>query len=569
LFFFAITRASILQDLASCRRYEEEIGALIVTTATDGFMSKMVSSEDDLTITESPGDGSSKAPVFSRVSFVRSNGAVRVSRSLVSGRPIYYHTNPQGEFFCSTHMELLRSAGVPIRENVRALPELFAYGYVMPPTTLYDGVLQVPPGSSLNLEIRRGECILLSVESYVPTQSNGIAASRNHVEDRVLQHLRDGVGSLQAEEDSLAVFLSGGLDSSILLRVCQDSYGNPDTYSAEYPFEDPALNMERHYAESAAEALGSPHVHYSTTSSEYLKGMVQCIKLAEEPLHHTQFVMFYLLARQSIPCAQRYVISGLGADAVWGMDVQTALRRCGHWPLRALSVPPLSWSVKTLAASRPSLRESMRFLDAAAKMRRTGGVDYEDPTNIVWTIGGQGNIDWVCRYFGKKREDLLAGRVSAMKPFFGRNIYDFMSILEVMGDLSMALAISAKLMESMGKVVYYPYYQPDLVDYSYSLGWDVKLAKPKEVLRRVARKLDIPEFIITRPKSGFGIHRRDWVSDGVFEPLLPLVSDTIDPDMLKSLQIGGDGNSRTLWHAFNYAIWKRVCVDRQDLSLHV
>jgi len=100
--------------------------------------------------------------------------------------------------------------------------------------------------------------------------------------------------------------------------VCQTTLGIDTTYSAGYPFEDPRNNVEKEYALSAAEAFQVKHEYYEPTNSEYLRGFVEAVSAAEEPIHHLSSVMLYMLFKKRLPQSKNVVVSGFGADGCWG-----------------------------------------------------------------------------------------------------------------------------------------------------------------------------------------------------------------------------------------------------------
>ncbi len=96
----------------------------------------------------------------------------------------------------------------------------------------------------------------------------------------------------------------------------------------------------------------------------------------------------------------------------------------------------------------------------------------------------------------------------------------------------------------------------------------MKLTKPKGILRDVARQLEVPEFIIARPKSGFGIKRRSWAERGnIFEPLIPLASKVFDEEQIRSMQDSDREKAMTFWNILNYSIWKRLCINNESIEV--
>jgi hypothetical protein len=99
------------------------------------------------------------------------------------------------------------------------------------------------------------------------------------------------------------------------------------------------------------------------------------------------------------------------------------------------------------------------------------------------------------------------------------------------------------------------------------LPWEVKLREPKRILRDLARELRIPEFVVTRPKSGFGWEPHRWAPHGAaLQPLVALASSEIEPELLSQLQSRGSDTAILLLNTINYAIWKRLCIQREPLQ---
>src|SRR5687768_16957306 len=121
--------------------------------------------------------------------------------------------------------------------------------------------------------------------------------------------------------------------------------------------------------------------------------------------------------------------------------------------------------------------------------------------------------------------------------------------------------------EAAGKWVYYPFNWPALLDTAFETPWDVKLAEPKGVLRAVARRVGVPEFIITRPKANFNAVPKTWAfPGGVLEPLVPLAAKVFDKKQIQMVQSEEPGKAYTFWTMLNHAIWRRLFIDGESVS---
>ena len=568
MFLIAITNSEIANKLESFNVEEFKINSSIVTIVTDNFLSTAIPEPNGFSIIESPflAQHNLRDLILSQVTYKKERDILEIFKPTTSGRPIYYYINIKGNLFCSTHISMLRKAGVPIEENTNVLPEFFIYRCIMPPQTLYKNIKQLIIGSRLFIKFSNGKCIIKSINRYNPTKQDKSLKSVEKISKQTSNLLSESIKMLAPSKNRLAVLLSGGLDSSILTKICQNNYNINTTYSTGYPFEDPKKNTEKEYALSAAEAFQLQHNYYETTNEEYLRGFIEGISAAEEPLHHLQSVLFYLQNKGGFPKNKDIIINGLGADGVFGIGLHNTLYFGNKMFFRIFKYNPM---IKLLRiASRVSGKGGEFVNHWLPKIRESQNSSLNDPNNIIWSLQKYGSENWVCNYFKVTRNDIIKNRYDTIKPFEDRSIYSIISILMLLEVVAITQSIWAKLGESQRKIIYYPYSQYDLLNYTYSIPWNMKLKKPKNILREVARQYNIPEFIINRRKSGMAIHYKYWAERGkIFESLVPLASKVFDITQIRNMQSPKPKKAMTYWNMLNYSIWKRLCINNEPLEI--
>jgi asparagine synthetase B (glutamine-hydrolysing) len=333
-----------------------------------------------------------------------------------------------------------------------------------------------------------------------------------------------------------------------------------NSYSTGYPFEDPKKNTEKNYAQTAAEAFEIKHNYLMSSTKEYLYGVIECISKAEEPLHHLQSVMLYLLFKKGIPKDKDIIILGEGADGYFGASLHDSLFLSEKF--KTISKFPFFHQVLKYASLVTGKGQSL------ATIIDRKNIPIHNPDNIVWSLGAYGSVDWSSRYFNVDKNAIIQARYKSIKPFEGRSIYDIISILSLFGEGAITQSIWSKLGESHGKILFYPYTNFDLLNYIFSIPWNVKLKKSKNILRNVAHRLNIPDFIITRPKSSFGIKPVIWSrKDGVFETLVPLTSKVFEENEIRRMQSSDPDKAMIFWNILNYSIWKRLCIYNEPLEI--
>ena len=566
MFLVTITQFKISRFLQSFNIHEFKVdSSQIITIVTDNFLSKLFLKLEGFSVIESPLISSLnfKDIIFSQITFNNHDNFLDIFKSTISGRPIYYHTNSNGDFFCSTHVSMLRKVGVPIEENEDVIPEFFVYRYIMPPRTLYRNINQLVAGSLLRIKLINGKCNIFKIDKYNPPIPEDNNSNKNiyDISNHTFILLNDSVKSLKPIKDRIMFLLSGGLDSSILFRICQNNFDIDLTFSTGYPFEHPRYNTEKEYALSAASSFQTKHTYYEIKTKDYLYGFLEAISMAEEPLHHLQSVLLYLLFKGGVPKCKDVVISGQGADGIFGLGLHNSLYRSEKMIFRRLSKDPI---LKLLEfASYLTVRGQARI-----NVLNRKNSPISDPNNITWLLGAHGSEDWVSQYYRAKKQDIIKGRYDTIKSFENRSIYDVISILDFLGDVSITTSIWSKLGESQRKIAYYPFNDAKILNYIYSISWEAKLKNPKNILRCVARQLKIPKLIITRPKSAFGVNPQKWaIKGGVFEPLVPLASKVFDEKQIRSMQSIELKKAMTYWNILNYSIWKRLFINNEPLGL--
>ena len=334
--------------------------------------------------------------------------------------------------------------------------------------------------------------------------------------------LKSAIEDLIQIKDNVAALLSGGLDSSRLFKYSQNFLDLNDSFSTVFPFEKSSDNYEKSYALSAADTFHSKHHLCEFSTDEYLFGLLDAIKLAEIPVHHLQSVLLQLLFKNSLAAKNQVIISGEGADGIFGNDFHNIINKWDKRKIinkmanKSIIRNPLYITSKLLGRGKGYIN----VLEAGENMEK--GLD--DCTNILYSIGQFGDKNWIKKYFNIDFNDIIESRYNAIKKYESTSYYNKISILSILGGGSATQQIWSKLGEGNHKILYYPYYNEEVIKMSFNIPWRIKLAKPKNVLRQVANKLKIPDFIIDRRKSSFGIDPSKWAcGDGVFEPLKTLL----------------------------------------------
>ena len=493
-----------------------------------------------------------------------SDSRAEVHKPLILGLPVYYVANGSG-LFISSHVRLLQHCGVALEENLAALPEYFLFRYITPPTTLFKGVHALPVGGTLTVRFD-GDRISVSEPSWTrvfdgPVVRDGLESSAV----RIAGDLRKTLEQLSGDREAVACLLSGGADSSTLYCIGREALGVSTSHSAGYPFEDEQHNDERMYAETAASALGSAHRYHSFSTPDFIQATIDAVDHAEVPVVALQSVLMELLNRAALPERARTVLCGQGADGLFGLAMMYNYHHYRHVVRPALS-PLLQFLANTLGRASGSDHQ-FPFRKLHAYSLRRWDLDFGHPQHALWLLGEFGDKDWVKQRYDVDDEALIRGRRAAISHFKLDSVLDAISIMDFVSDTVSVQDIWGKVADAHGRWMYYPFNSAALIRTAFGIPWKEKLAEPKRLIRTVGRHVGVPEFILSRPKRGFGIKAARWAGrGGALEPLLAAAMPVVGEALLRRFQSADERQAMTLWSLINYAIWKRLLIAGEPAS---
>lgn len=227
-------------------------------------------------------------------------------------KPFLYSDTDKGFIFCSELKGLLASGRIPRRINQAAMAEYFLVGYINQPKTIIEGVEALLPGHSL--EWQNGE---VKIERYWSILDNPPTSLPSY-QEAVEQVRALTIASIKEQMISdvpLGVFLSGGLDSSVVVAAMKAAgASNIESFSIGFGGEADQID-ETNEAQLAANYFGTNHNQVMITSKEASNDFSSMVKSFDQPTldaYNTYFVSKYTQKKVTV------ALSGLGGDEFFG-----------------------------------------------------------------------------------------------------------------------------------------------------------------------------------------------------------------------------------------------------------
>ena len=233
------------------------------------------------------------------------------ARDCMGIKPLMYSRAGGGMTFASTLAPYLAIPGFPQRMSADGLRDYLACGTLIPPHTMFDEVRQLPPAGVLRYDARKDEITTGRYWRIPPADS---ASDESEALRRVEDGIRTSVRRQMVADVPLGAFLSGGVDSSLMVRYMAElSPGRLKTFSMK--FEGDSFD-ESQYALEVARQFDTEHHELNAPKIDG-SDLVTAVAALDQPLADPAYIMTYFLSRH----AREHVtvaISGDGGDELFG-----------------------------------------------------------------------------------------------------------------------------------------------------------------------------------------------------------------------------------------------------------
>ncbi len=247
-------------------------------------------------------------------------------------KPLYYAETPMGFAFASEPQALIRAGLVQARLVPGVRDELLQLQFTTGRQTIFAGIQRVLPGETLVVEGGR----ISGRRRINPLPEEG---PRETSEPEALLHLddllNDAVGIHQRSDVPYGMFLSGGIDSSVLLAM-MDRLNEKPVRAFTVGFPGTNAMDERQHARMLARRTGAYHVEVEFGAEDFWALLPEIAAAVDDPAADYAVLPTYKLAAAVRKEGLKVVLSGEGGDEMFGGygRYRAAMR---PWPLtRAL-----------------------------------------------------------------------------------------------------------------------------------------------------------------------------------------------------------------------------------------
>ncbi|MCJ8502110.1 asparagine synthase (glutamine-hydrolyzing) [Desulfatitalea alkaliphila] len=238
-----------------------------------------------------------------------------LARDRVGIRPFFYTQCNNQLLFASEIKALLTHPQVPRAIDPKALHQIFTFWTTLREGTLFENIHELPPGHYMTVKGGRIDCrAFWTIPYYAPDQR--WQGTLPEAGEALRELLLDAVRLRLRADVPVGAYLSGGLDSSLITALISRNFNNQlKTFSIGFQEGD---FDESSYQRQMIAHLGTDHQQTLATNQLIRENFPDVIYHCEKPILRTAPVPLYLLSRLVRDNNFKVVLTGEGADEVFG-----------------------------------------------------------------------------------------------------------------------------------------------------------------------------------------------------------------------------------------------------------
>jgi asparagine synthase (glutamine-hydrolysing) len=468
------------------------------------------------------------------------------ARDRLGKKPFFYSLDNQG-FECASALKPMTLGNKNRALDERAVSQFLLMGYAAEPRSIFKGIEKLKAAHSFTYD--------LSTHQFATRQYWDIDQTTpfegSYAEAKTVLHglSRDAVEKRMITDVPLGVFLSGGIDSSLVAAIAQDVAKNVQTFSVKF---DESGYDESFYARAVARHLGTTHVEIPCTYAEGIDLIEQMPRFYQEPFGDSSAIPSLLLAKHTRKHVTVALTGDGGDESFLGYERYERIKRRGKMMQTPLVLRQIL--AKTLALS-PNHRH--RIIGR--------GIDFPTIEALYETQAGKVDAAYL--------QDLSLGDTPEYRSF----LYSNKNLLERVSDYDLKTYLNGDINTKVDNATMAfslearaPLMDYRIVEFGRSLPTDFKYQNggAKRILKDILYEY-APKSLFDRPKAGFAMPLKHWfrneLKDYVLDTLtaknlsaIPNLNVKIAEQYIQGHLSGTLEQQDMIWNLIVFVNWLKV-----------
>ncbi|MGI8469531.1 MAG: asparagine synthase (glutamine-hydrolyzing) [Pyrinomonadaceae bacterium] len=490
-------------------------------------------------------------------------------------KPLYYARIGNQIIFASEIKAILASHLIKPELDLEGLNQFLTFLWTVPPHTLFKNIFQLAPAHFLIW--KRGE-IFIKEWWDLNFDREEKRADENFWREQILETLDKVVQMEMIADVPLGAFLSGGVDSSVIVALMTKYKSKVSTYTTGISAEDLNYDIipdDVKWSRKVAELL--PIDYHETLLTPDLTALLPKLVYQMDAPIIDMAIPSFLISEQA-RATQKVMLSGMGGDEIFaGYPRQAAMRIAGVTDFIPSAVrKPLMKTIDKMlyGGVRGKLTAPLRN---AKKFARSAGADLEnrylgfgtyfsdEMKSQIYSKDLRGEMKRFDAYHYHREFFAKCRNASPLNRLLYVDFKTFMPALnlDTTDKTSMAANLEARV----------PFLNHELVTLSEKIPTTLKIKglKRKYILKKAAETL-LPKEIVWRKKAGFSAPVRSWIRTS----LKPMIQDLLSEETVRRRGIfdyqevkriidlndsGREDYNLQVFQLLNFEIWMREFLD--------
>ena len=444
-----------------------------------------------------------------------------LARDRVGIKPLWYYLD-EDKFLFASEMRALLAYNIPKKIDYTSLYQYFQLTYIPAPQSILKNIYKLLPGHYIRLKEKK-----LDIKAYytVRLSSNSPFISYSKAQKKLISLLEESVSLRMISDVPLGTFLSGGIDSSLIVALASKFTSHLNTFSIAY--KDEPLFDETYYANQVAERYQTNHTVFELKNNDFYEILFDLLDYMGEPFADSSAIPTYILS-QNTRKKVKVALSGDGADELFG----GYYRHAAEWMARkrrttariiALTLPLWTLFPKTRHTFIGNkIRQLHRFAECMtySSQDRYWYLSSWQPEYKMETMLSRDTSQRIVKSDYLRRKNILTQNIQGndFNEVLISDVYMLLpnDMLYKVDTMSMANSLEVRT----------PFLDHRMINFAFSLPSEYKIDRnmKKKVLQDAARSL-LPKELYNRPKHGFDVPLskgykttlRSWIENDILE----------------------------------------------------
>jgi len=445
----------------------------------------------------------------------KKENALFAARDHIGIKPLFYYWDGK-KFIFSSELSGILVHDVPKRINKTALNAYFQLLHVPAPETLISGVQKLLPGHYLFL--KEGK---LSIKKYWEVDDfENYSIPEEGLKEKIETELRKAVTAQMISDVPIGLFLSGGIDSSLILGLMAESVNMPiETFSVGFLVEEESekFNTDHILARETAKRFGADHHEFMIGAGDVRENIENIFLHMSDLVANPAQVATYLLSQKTKDFV-KVVLGGDGGDELFG-----GYRR--HYYYQMVS----RWQ-KLPRIIRDNILQKT-FFNALGKKDAYMKLNGDNPLNLWWFFMAQKKEDLSC-FIKQEYFDY-----NSPKEYVQKNYFDDIPKADLPKQMmhmdlhtwlpGASLSRTDQMTMAHGLEQRVPILDVNVVKLAMKIPTAYKLGDKKQgkVIFKDAMKRYLPPAVYDKEKTGWFLPTSKWLRTGLKDVAYQILSE--------------------------------------------